>query len=110
MPPPSGRAVSHMWSYFLKQPINVLICTCQICESEGAKILLLISCTFSKDKYFKVFANIIILCKLRMYIKFIVCVYVLSSGTRSFNKHLAKKHGVTKETHATSANETTIES
>ena len=30
------------------------------------------------------------------------CEYVLGGGTGSFNKHLAKKYGITKETHAAS--------
>ena len=32
---------------------------------------------------------------------------MLGGGTGSFNKHLAKKHRITKETHATSGNRTT---
>lgn len=35
------------------------------------------------------------------------CEYVLGGGTGSFNKHLAKKHGITKETHAASGSGTT---
>ena len=35
------------------------------------------------------------------------CEYVLGGGTDSFNKHLAKKYGITKETHATSGSGTT---
>ena len=31
-----------------------------------------------------------------------LCEYVLGSGTECFNKHLAKKYGITKETHAAS--------
>ena len=32
---------------------------------------------------------------------------MLGGGTRFFNKYLAKKHGITKKTHATSASRTT---
>ncbi|XP_057515077.1 uncharacterized protein LOC130796722 isoform X2 [Amaranthus tricolor] len=42
MPPPSGRAVSHVWSYFTKKPTenpDIFLCTCQICESQGVKPL-----------------------------------------------------------------------
>ncbi|XP_057522637.1 uncharacterized protein LOC130802647 [Amaranthus tricolor] len=78
MPPPSGRAVSHMWSYFTKEPTenpDIFLCTCQICESQGVKPL--VSYNFARG-----------------------------GGTGSFNKHLAKKHGITKETHATSGSGT----
>jgi hypothetical protein len=37
----------------------------------------------------------------------VFCEYVLGGGTGSFNKHLAKKHGITKETHAASDSGTT---
>ncbi|XP_057548143.1 uncharacterized protein LOC130826580 [Amaranthus tricolor] len=82
MPPPSGRAVSHVWSYFTKEPTDnpdVFLCTCQICESQGVKPL--ISYNFARG-----------------------------GGTGSFNKHLAKKHGITKETHAASGSGTTSRS
>ena len=36
-----------------------------------------------------------------------LCEYVLGGGTRSFNKHLAKKRGIKKETRAASASGTT---
>ena len=36
-----------------------------------------------------------------------LCEYVLGGGRGSFNKDLAKKHGITKETHAASGSETT---
>ena len=42
MPPPSGRVISHVWSYFTKEPTDnpdVFLCTCQICESQGVKPL-----------------------------------------------------------------------
>ncbi|XP_057518359.1 uncharacterized protein LOC130799273 [Amaranthus tricolor] len=42
MPPPSGRAVLHVWSYFTKEPTenpDIFLCTCQICESQGVKPL-----------------------------------------------------------------------
>ncbi|XP_057550542.1 uncharacterized protein LOC130828594 [Amaranthus tricolor] len=79
MPPPSGRAVSHVWSYFTKEPIenpDIFLCTCQICESQGVKPL--VAYNFARG-----------------------------GGTGSFNKHLAKKHGITKETHAASGSGTT---
>ncbi|XP_057525195.1 uncharacterized protein LOC130804680 [Amaranthus tricolor] len=79
MPPPSGRAVSHVWSYFTKEPTenpDIFLCTCQICESQGVKPL--VSYSFTRG-----------------------------GGTGSFNKHLAKKHGITKETHAASGSGTT---
>ncbi|XP_057545965.1 uncharacterized protein LOC130824959 [Amaranthus tricolor] len=79
MPPPSGRAVSHVWSYFTKEPTenpDIFLCTCQICESQGVKPL--VSYSFTRG-----------------------------GGTGSFNKHLVKKHGITKETHATSDSGTT---
>ncbi|XP_057550596.1 uncharacterized protein LOC130828653 [Amaranthus tricolor] len=78
MPPPSGRAVSHVLSYFTKEQTHnpdVFLCTCQICESHEVKPL--ISYNFARG-----------------------------GGTGSFNKHLAKKHGITKETHATSGSGT----
>ncbi|XP_057525461.1 uncharacterized protein LOC130804854 [Amaranthus tricolor] len=65
MPPPSGRAVSNVWSYFTNEPTNnpdVFLCTCQICESQGVKPL--VSYNFSRG-----------------------------GGTGSFKKHLVKKHG-----------------
>ena len=37
----------------------------------------------------------------------VFCEYVLGGGTRSFNKHLANKHGITKETDAASGSGTT---
>ncbi|XP_057541620.1 uncharacterized protein LOC130820312 [Amaranthus tricolor] len=79
MAPPSGRAVSHVWSYFTKEPTenpDIFLCTCQICESQGVKPL--VSYSFTRG-----------------------------GGTGSFNKHLAKKHGITKETHAASGSGTT---
>ncbi|XP_057518680.1 uncharacterized protein LOC130799565 [Amaranthus tricolor] len=79
MPPPSGRAVSHVWSYFTKEPTenpDIFLCTCQICESQRVKPL--VSYNFARG-----------------------------GGTGSFNKHLAKKHGITKETHAASGSGTT---
>ncbi|XP_057519384.1 RNA polymerase II degradation factor 1-like [Amaranthus tricolor] len=78
MPPPSGRAVSHVWSYFTKEPtdnLDVFLCTCQIYESQGVNPL--VSYNFSRG-----------------------------GGTRFFNKHLAKKHGITKETHVASGSGT----
>ncbi|XP_057539293.1 uncharacterized protein LOC130817547 [Amaranthus tricolor] len=80
MPPPSGRAVSHVWSYFTKEPTDnpdVFLCTRQICESQRVKPL--VSYNFARG-----------------------------GGTGSFNKNLAKKHGITKETHAASRSGTTI--
>ena len=38
------------------------------------------------------------------------CEYVLGGSTGSFNKHLAKKHGITKEIHVASGSVTTSES
>ncbi|XP_057520914.1 uncharacterized protein LOC130801158 [Amaranthus tricolor] len=79
MPPPSGRAVSHVRSYFTKEPTDnpdFFLCTCQICESQGVNPL--VSYDFTRG-----------------------------GGTGSFNKHLAKKHGITKETHAASGSGTT---
>ncbi|XP_057518601.1 uncharacterized protein LOC130799505 isoform X2 [Amaranthus tricolor] len=79
MPPPSGRAVSHVWSYFTKEPTenpDIFLCTCQICESQGVKPL--VAYNFARG-----------------------------GGTGSFNKHLVKKHGITKETHAASGSGTT---
>ena len=35
------------------------------------------------------------------------CEYVLGGGMGSLNKHLAKKHGITKETHAATGSGTT---
>jgi hAT family protein/uncharacterized protein DUF4413 len=42
-----------------------------------------------------------------IFIFIVFCEYVLGGGTGSFNKHLAKKHGITKETHAASGSGTT---
>ena len=38
--------------------------------------------------------------------KNICCVYVLGSSTKYFDKHLAKRHRITKETHVTNASGT----
>ena len=70
MPPPSGRAVSHVWSYFTKEPTDnpdVFLCTCQICESQGVNPL--VSYNFTRGKYFLSFYTymIFIFYKSRMY-------------------------------------------
>ncbi|XP_057534921.1 uncharacterized protein LOC130813179 [Amaranthus tricolor] len=60
MPPPSGRAVSHVWSYFTKEPTenpDIFLCTCQICESQGVKPL--VSYSFARGKYFLSFLYIL---------------------------------------------------
>ena len=113
MPPPSGRAVSHVWSYFTKEPTenpDIFLCTCQICESQRVKPLF--SYSFARGKYFlsflyihNTFIHYIFIFYKHLFIVF--CEYVLGGGTGSFNKHLAKKHGITKETHAASGSGTT---
>ena len=59
MPLSTGGAISHVWMYFSKQPTenpyHIYICTCQICESQDIKQLVLYN--FSKGIAFWVFTN-----------------------------------------------------